>query len=80
MQGSSEVVSNLFFGNGESTLDTSANIMGEDPLLGADHVPSSGSPAIDAGQTSFSWGETSVSVSDGFMLGSAPDLGAKEAQ
>ena len=47
-----------------STFDTSAGMVGGDPLLDADYSPMSGSPAIDAG----------VGAAD--RDGSASDLGA----
>ncbi|MCC6752134.1 MAG: right-handed parallel beta-helix repeat-containing protein [Deltaproteobacteria bacterium] len=82
--GTSQVVSNLFFGNAkdqeQSTLDPTKNLVGRDPLLGADFTLGAASPAIDAGKSSFSFGGQTLSVTSGFQKGAAPDLGALEKQ
>ncbi|MFT4541403.1 MAG: hypothetical protein ACI835_003864 [Planctomycetota bacterium] len=53
----------------------------EDPFLDADYRPGSGSSAIDAGVASFSWNGTPVlSLTTADFNGSAPDIGAVEAE
>ena len=71
---------NLFWNNATHTIES--NVEGSviaDPLLDASYVPTSASPTIDAGWTTFAWaGRTVLDAPSGSYSGTAPDLGWKE--
>jgi hypothetical protein len=73
---------NLFWNNGmdyeTSNIDL-ANTLFDDPLLDSDYFLMFGSPAIDAGTSSFDWqGERVLDMPETSYSGSAPDMGAYE--
>lgn len=74
---------NLFWNNGmdyeNSNIDF-ANTLSDDPLLDSDYFLMLGSPAIEAGTSSFDWqGEKVLDMPETSYSGSAPDMGANEA-
>ena len=84
VDGDSIAAYNLFWGNGEdeadSNMDTATSVFA-DPMLDADARLLPGSPAIDAGSAMFSWNsETVLELQPDEYRGTAPDIGAFEAQ
>ena len=83
VDGNSIAAYNLFWGNGtdyqNSNVDTD-NIVLADPRLDAHGRLLPGSPAIDAGGTSFTWkSETVLDLQSYEYSGASPDLGAYES-
>lgn len=83
VDGDSTVSHTLFWNNvadSQGSVVDGATTLRADPLLGADHRPASGSPAIDAGTARFEWrGEVVMDRPASAYEGSAPDLGWSEA-
>lgn len=71
---------NLFWNNATHTVGSNVEFATvADPFLDAASVPQSGSPAIDAGWASFTWGGGVVTDQPpGSYGGAAPDLGWRE--
>jgi DNA-binding beta-propeller fold protein YncE len=81
VDGNSIAAHNLFWGNSadhqDSNIDTATTILA-DPRLGEDDRLLSGSPAINAGTTSFAM-DSELDFQPNDYCGTAPDLGAYES-
>ncbi|KKR91689.1 MAG: hypothetical protein UU81_C0034G0009 [Microgenomates group bacterium GW2011_GWC1_41_8] len=91
VNGNSKVMNSLFATTpklqGTNNLESSSTITGN-PLLDANFIPQTGSPAINVGRTSYqhtytynsqTFNDTVLNLSSSQYTGSAPDLGWKES-
>ncbi len=83
VDGSSLLAYSTFWDNGTDAASSNidpATTQYADPLLGTDYSLGSGSPAIDAGVASYTFGgETVLDLPPSAYSGSAPDHGARES-